>query len=73
MKVKVCSGFSDRELEEKIQAAIEDKALAGLTLCQICYSMSTAITYNNWFDLERAESRASKGFYKSAILIFDKV
>lgn len=73
MKVKVCSGFSDRELEEKIQSAIEDKALAGLTLCQICYSMASAVTYNSWFDLERAETRASKGFYKSAILIFDKV
>lgn len=73
MKVKVCSAFSDRELEEKIQSAIEDKALTGFTLCQVCYSMSSAVTYDNWFELERAETRGSKGFYKSAILIFDKV
>ena len=73
MKVKVCSAFGDKELEEKIQSAIEEKRLAGLTLCQICYSIASAVTYKDWFELERAESRSSKGFYKSAILVFDNV
>ncbi len=72
MKVKVCSAFNDKELEKEIQSAIDEKQLAGFTLKQICYTMSSAVTYNNWFDLERAETRASKGFYKSAILIFEK-
>lgn len=72
MKVKVCSAFSDKELEKEIQSAIDDKLRDGFNLKQICYTMSSAVTYSNWFDLERAETRGTKGFYKSAILIFDK-
>lgn len=64
MTVKVCSAFSDRELEEKIQRTIDKGKDLGFELRQVCYSTS--------FNMNATGHVPNKDyFFRSAILLFD--
>lgn len=64
MKVKICSGFNDKRLEQQIQLAIDDNLSKGLYLKQVSYSISPSTSKNTEDD--------ANCFFKSAILFFDK-
>ncbi len=64
MIAKVCSAYSDKELEQKIQRTIDDGAERGFSLSQICYSTS--------FNTNATGHVPNKDyFFRSAILIFN--
>lgn len=66
MVAKVCSAYSDKELEQKIQRTIDDGAERGFLLKQVCYSTS--------FNTTASGHVPNKDyFFRSAILIFDNV
>lgn len=64
MKVKICSGFNDKRLEQQIQLAIDENLSNGLKLKQILYSTSPSTSERTIED--------SNYFFKSALLIFDR-
>ena len=64
MKVKICSGFNDKRLEQQIQLVIDENLAKGLDLKQIAYSISPSTS-------KRTEEDANC-FFKSAILFFDR-
>lgn len=64
MKVKICSGFNEKRLEQQIQLVIDENLNMGLQLKQILYSTSPT-------NSERS-SDDPNNFFKSALLIFDR-
>ncbi len=64
MKVKICSGFNDKRLEQQIQLAIDENLNNGLKLKQVLYSTSPSTSERTVED--------SNYFFKSALLIFDR-
>lgn len=64
MKVKICSGFNDKRLEQQIQLAIDENLSNGLKLKQVLYSTSPSTSERTIED--------SNYFFKSALLIFDR-
>jgi len=64
MKVKICSGFNDKRLEQQIQLAIDENLSNGLKLKQVLYSTSPSTSERTVED--------SNYFFKSALLIFDR-
>ena len=64
MKVKICSGFNDKRLEQQIQSAIDESLSNGLKLKQILYSTSPSTSEHTNDD--------SNYFFKSALLIFER-
>ncbi len=64
MKVKICSGFNEKRLEQQIQLAIDENLSNGLKLKQILYSTSPSTSERTIED--------SNYFFKSALLIFDR-
>ena len=64
MIARVCSAYSDKELEQKIQRTIEDGEERGFSLVQVCYSTS--------FNTTASGHVPNKDyFFRSAILIFN--
>ena len=64
MKVKICSGFNDKRLEQQIQLAIDENLNNGLTLKNVFYSTSPSTS-------ERTNDDPNY-FFKSVLLIFDR-
>ena len=64
MKVKICSGFNDKRLEQQIQLVIDENLSNGLKLQQIVYSTSPSRSEHTNDD--------ANYFFKSALLIFDR-
>ena len=64
MVIKVCSAYSDKELEQKMQSVTDEGQARGYALKQVCYSTSynsgaVGHTYNK------------DNFFRSAIMLFD--
>lgn len=64
MKVKICSGFNEKRLEQQIQLAIDENLSNGLKLKQVLYSTSPSTSERTVED--------SNYFFKSVLLIFDR-
>lgn len=64
MKVKICSGFNEKRLEQQIQLAIDENLSNGLKLKKVLYSTSPSTSERTIED--------SNYFFKSALLIFDR-
>ncbi|MBQ7705597.1 MAG: hypothetical protein IJT73_09260 [Selenomonadaceae bacterium] len=64
MKVKICSGFNDKRLEQQIQLVIDENTAKGLQLKQVSYSISPSASKHTEDD--------ANCFLKSAILFFDR-
>ena len=64
MKVKICSGFNEKRLEQQIQLAIDENLSNGLKLKQVLYSTSPSTSERTIED--------SNYFFKSVLLIFDR-
>lgn len=67
MKAKVCSAFSDADLENKIQRAIDEGEDRGFVLTQVSYSVATTGTATT------LRTPNKDNYFRSAVLIFDHV